>query len=167
MDGAGESRGRNKEFGIAGFPFTPLSPFYPIKPISFYPFYSMNYKGTIIEESLKGKNLLNNLVILATKVEQVTEKHQTPWLKQWTLHIVEIQETDAERLAEVVSKNLDYSHGNAWYADFKNKDFHYIIFKNKIFKIPRNDALGYRQAKQYGIGLGIPEHQVDFSPEIG
>ena len=126
----------------------------------------MNYKGTIIEESLKDKNLLNDLIVLATKVEQVTKKYQTPWLKQWTLHLVEIQEKDAERLVEVVSRNLDYSHGSAWYADFKNKDFHYIIFKNKIFKISRNDALGYRQAKQYGISLGIPEHQVDFSPEI-
>ncbi|MCL5435859.1 MAG: hypothetical protein M1275_02160 [Patescibacteria group bacterium] len=126
----------------------------------------MNYLGTIIEESLEDKNVLKKVKILNTKVEAVTEAHQTPWLKQWTLHKAEIDEAQADNMAAVISSDLDYSHKGAWYADFKNNDWHYIIFKGKIFKIARADYTGYRQAKAYGLRLGIPEYQVDFSPDI-
>lgn len=126
----------------------------------------MNYKGTIIEESLKDKSILSEIKILNTKIEPVTGKHQTPWLKQWTLHKVEIPENKAEKVAGEISKVLDYSHKSAWYADFKNPEWHYIIFKDRVFKIGRGDEVGYRKAKEYGMSLGIPKHQVDFSPDI-
>ncbi len=47
---------------------------------------------------------------------------------------------------------------------FNNK-FHYIIFRNKIFKIDLSNPK-YREAMEYGISLGIPWYQLDFSPEI-
>lgn len=124
----------------------------------------MNYKGTIIEESLENKEALKDVKILSTKVEPVVAKHQTPWLKQWTLHIVEIPEEKAEEIAKKLSISLDSEHN--WYADYKNKKWHYIIFKNRVFKIDRDSVEQYLEAKKYGISLGIPEHQVDFSPEI-
>lgn len=126
----------------------------------------MDYKGTIIEESLEDKNILTEVRILGTKVKLVTKKHQTSWLKQWTLHKVEIPEEKAESVAKEISKDLDCSHKSAWYADFKNSEWHYIIFKDKIFKIGRQDEAGYKKAKEYGMSLGIPKHQVDFSSEI-
>lgn len=126
----------------------------------------MNYVGTIIEESLKDKNILNNVVILSTKVEKVVEKHQTPWLEQWTLHKVEVAEERVEEVSKIISRSIDTSHGQSWYIDYKNKEWHYIIFPNKIFKIDRTNAKQYDEAKKYGISLGIPEYQVDFSPEI-
>ena len=125
-----------------------------------------NYKGTIIEESLENKSVLANVKILSTKVEAITPKHRTPWLKRWTLHKVEIEESQVEQAASIISQSLDYSHKSAWYADFKNDEWHYIIFKGKIFKIGITDDKGYRQAKLYGMSLGIPEYQVDFSPDI-
>jgi hypothetical protein len=125
----------------------------------------MNYKGVIIEESLENKDVLKDLAILATKVEPVQEKHKTPWLKQWSLHTVEITVDKAEQVAQKLSQSLDYSHGAAWYADFKNDQFHYVIFKNKIFKINLQNYK-YRDAIEYGINLGIPWYQLDFSPEI-
>lgn len=125
-----------------------------------------DYKGVIIEESLENKDVFKELTIIATKVEQVKETHKTPWLKQWTLHTVEIPEQKAKDIAEKLSKSLDYSHHSSWYADFKNDLYHYIIFKQKIFKINRRSAAEYEKAKQYGISLGIPEYQVDFSPDI-
>lgn len=124
------------------------------------------FKGTIIEESLVNKDVLRHVKILGTKVERATDDHQTPWLKQWTLYTVEVSGQNAQAVAEEIGKVLDYSHGSAWYADFKNSDWHYIIFKNKIFEVGRRDEAGYRSAKEYGMSLGIPEHQVDFSPEI-
>lgn len=40
----------------------------------------MDYKGVIIEESLKDKSVLDKVKILRTKEEPVTEGDQTPWL---------------------------------------------------------------------------------------
>ncbi|OGZ67094.1 MAG: hypothetical protein A3D35_01530 [Candidatus Staskawiczbacteria bacterium RIFCSPHIGHO2_02_FULL_34_9] len=124
----------------------------------------MNYKGVIIEESLENKDVLKDVVILSTKVEEVTKKHKTPWIKQWTIHIVEISEEKAEKIAKEIGKALDLEHN--WYADFKNETHHYIIFKNKIFFVDRSRKEEYDQASQYGISIGIPDYQVDFSPHV-
>ena len=102
----------------------------------------------------------------AAKVEKVKEKHKTPWLSQWTLDTFEIPENKVEEVANKISKSLDYSHSSAWYADFKNDEYHYIIFRDKIFKIDRSKPEEYQEAIGYGISLGIPEYQVDFSPSI-
>lgn len=123
----------------------------------------MNYKGVIIEESLENKDILKDVKISDTKVEEVVEEHKTPWIKQWTLHTVEIPENQAKDVAEKISKTLDSKHD--WYADFKNDTHHYIIFRDKVFYIDLKSKEQYDEAKNYGISLGIPEYQVDFAPD--
>lgn len=123
----------------------------------------MNYTGVIIEESLDNKSILKRVKIIDTKVEQVTPKHKTPWINQWTLHTVEIPEESAESISEEISSSLDDK--NSWYADFKNDKFHYIIYRGKIFKVDLQNPILYQEAKEYGMSLGIPEYQVDFAPE--
>ena len=125
-----------------------------------------NYKGVIIEESLENKEVLKKVKIISTKVEQVTNEHKTPWFSQWTLHTVEVPENEAREIAEEISQSLDSDHGGSWYADFKNKIYAYIIFRNKIFYIDRTSKEQYDEAKNYGISLGIPEYQVDFRPKV-
>src|SRR3989344_6350870 len=124
-----------------------------------------NYNGVIIEESLANKDVLKKVKIISTKVEKVTDEHQTPWLSQWTLHTVEVPENEAQVIAKEISKSLDYSHDSSWYADYKNNTHHYIIFRDKIFYIDRKNKEQYDEAKYYGISLGIPEHQVNFAPK--
>ncbi|MFA6184283.1 MAG: hypothetical protein WC682_04240 [Parcubacteria group bacterium] len=123
-----------------------------------------NFNGVIIEESLENRDVLGKVNILKTDVEQVTEKHQTPWIKQWTLHTVEIFQNQADNIAEGISKALDSKQN--WYADFKNDDFHYIIFRNKVFKVDRSKSEQYDDVTKYGVSLGIPDYQLDFSPHI-
>lgn len=118
------------------------------------------YKGTIIEESLLDKGVLKEVKILSTKVEKITEEHETPWLEQWTLHSVEIPEEKGKEIAEKISRALDPDHGGSWYADFKNATRHYIIFLNRIFSIDRQNKEQYDEAKEYGLSLGIPESQL-------
>ncbi len=124
----------------------------------------MKYRGVIIEESLDDKSCLEDLKIVSTKVERVTKSHQTPWLKQWTLHTVEIDESKAESLASRLCHALDKEH--EWYADFKNQQYHFIIFRGKVFKVDRSVPSAYEKVKAYGKELGIPEYQLDFSPNI-
>ncbi len=125
-----------------------------------------SYKGDIIEESLENKEVLKKVKILSTRVEEVTEKHKTPWLKQWTLHLVEVSDDQAEEVAKEISKSLDTKHQGSWYADFKSDTYHYIIFPNKIFFIDRSSKKQYDEASRYGISLGIPEYQVSFIPNV-
>lgn len=122
------------------------------------------FVGVIIEESLENKEVLEKVKIVKTKIERVTEKHKTPWLKKWTLHTIEIGADKAAKVANELSKCLDSAH--SWYADFKNDNFHFIVFRNKVFRVDRTSKDQYDKAKSYGLSLGIPEYQVDFHPDI-
>lgn len=123
-----------------------------------------NLKGIIIEESLDDTSVLKEVKILSTEIEPVTEGHKTPWIKQWTMHNVEIDADKADDIALQLSQSLDKEHN--WYADFKNETTHYIIYRDKVFKIDRNKEEEYQEATKYGISIGIPDYQVDFSGSI-
>lgn len=119
-----------------------------------------NYEGVIIQESLIDTRVLGSLTILKTDVEDVTVRHKTPWIKQWTLHSVAIRNYQADNVAETLSQTLDPEH--AWFADFKNKDFHYIIFRNKAFKVDRSKPEQFQEVRKFGITIGIPDYQLNF-----
>ena len=120
-------------------------------------------RGDVIEESLQDKSILKNLNIVSTRVEKVTEKHKTPWLKQWTLHTIEVPDAEGEKLAEKLSRTLE---PNYWYIDYKNSDTHYIIFPKKVFRVNCKSPEEYKPVVSYGVSLNIPRYQLDFSPEI-
>ncbi len=122
----------------------------------------MDYKGTIIEESLFDRNVLKQVKILGIRTEKVTERHKTPWLKVWTLDKVEIPERTADDIADEISRALDTVH-HCWYVDFRNDKLHYIIFANRIFKVNRKNQEEYEKAKEYGMREGIPEYQLTWS----
>lgn len=123
-----------------------------------------DFIGVIIEESLERKDVLKKVKTVKTKVEKVTEKHNTPWVKKWTLHTVEIPEGNIDAIVKELSESLDSRH--AWYADFKNAYTHYIIFRNRVFKVDRSKKEQYDEVTRYGVSLGIPDYQLDFSPDI-
>lgn len=58
----------------------------------------MNFSGVIIEESLTDKSVLDDVKIVSTEIEPITEEHKTPWVSQWTMHTVEIT---PEKVVEV------------------------------------------------------------------
>jgi hypothetical protein len=125
----------------------------------------MNFTGVIIEESLTDTSVLGETKIVSTKVEPVTEEHKTPWVGQWTMHDVEIPADRAVEVAQKLSKALDPEHN--WYADFKTDTEHFVIYRDKVFHIiDRSDKAQYDEATKYGISIGIPDYQVDFSPHI-
>jgi hypothetical protein len=124
-----------------------------------------NYQGVIIEESLENKEVLKKVKIISTKVIKVTKKHKTPWLSQWTLHKVEIATNQVKEISEEISRSIDKNHSQSWYVDFKNSQIHYIIFRDKIFCVNIKNIKEYEEVKKYGINLGIPDYQLDFTPK--
>ncbi|MFN8016178.1 MAG: hypothetical protein U0R17_06205 [Acidimicrobiia bacterium] len=123
----------------------------------------MVFRGVIIEESLCDKKILDRFNITDTKIEPVEQNHMTPWLTQWTLHDVYVDESDVLELSELLSENLEEDY---WYADFKDEKSHYIIFNKKIFIVNKEDPSQYKPVVSYGLELGIPRYQLDFSPDI-
>jgi len=123
----------------------------------------MDYEGTLIEESLSDKSVLQSVFVTSTRVEPVTPEHHTPWLKQWTLHSILIPAEDAAIVALQLGTSLNR---RGWYVDFKNETTHFVIFPNKIFKIDRNKPEHYAAVTAYGISIGIPEYQLDFTPAL-
>jgi len=123
----------------------------------------MGCTGVIIEESLINKDVLKELHIVSTQVEQVTPEHKTPWLKQWTIHTIDVPQEEATAVAEKLSRSLD---GNYWYADFMDDKTHYVIFPNKVFKVDRSRPDQYEAVVAHGLSLNIPAYQLDFSPAI-
>lgn len=125
----------------------------------------MNYEGVVIEESLQDKTILQSFKVISTKIEPVAEAHQTPWLTQWTMHTISVPADQAANVAKQLSRSIDRTH-HAWYIDFKNDRTHYIIFPGKVFEIDRRRAADYQAATDFGLSLGIPNYQLDFSPHI-
>lgn len=117
--------------------------------------------GTIVVESLKDKTILDHVKIIATEIERVTENFQTPWLSQWTLRTVEIENGRVESFARALSQAIETEHAN-WFADFNNETTHYIVFPEKVFIVNRKDPSGYAAPRAYGLSRGIPEHQLGF-----
>ena len=115
---------------------------------------------------MEDTSVLNEIVITHTKIEKITERHKTSWIKQWTLYDIEVDENIVDDITQKISTALDSKHDHSWYADFCNDDFHYIIFRNKIFKIDRTKADQYQEVSDYGINLGIPDYQLNFSKFI-
>jgi|SRR3989344_3817933 len=122
------------------------------------------FKGVIIEESLKNTDILKDVTIISIKVEKVTEKHKTPWLEKWTLHIVEIDPEKADKVAQKLSIIIN-DNPSSWYVDFNNGETFYVIYPNKIFKWKKGEIDTITACRKYGISLGIPPYQVDFPLE--
>jgi len=116
------------------------------------------YKGDIIEESLANKSVLDGLNVVSTRIEKVTDGHQTPWLSKWNIHTIEVDEDEAKGLAEKLSKALESQRG--WYIDYRNEKYHYVVFNGKVFKLERNRKSDYSEMIAYGLSTGTPQEQL-------
>lgn len=124
----------------------------------------MNYKGIVIKESLENPSILEGIKAIETVVEPVTPEHKTPWLKQWTMLTLEIPDNRIESLSKLISQSFSREHPK-WFADFKSDKYHYIIFAGKVFKVNLLEPSLFKDARDFGISIGIPEYQLDFAPK--
>ncbi len=120
----------------------------------------MDYKGVIIEESLADKSALDGLKILIQEIEVVEEAHETPWLEKWTCDTVEVPEATIDEVTQRLASAIDIEHCGNWYCDFKNDNWHYVVFRDKIFKINRKSRDDYVKMQEYAASIGLPAHQM-------
>ncbi len=110
------------------------------------------YEGIIIREGFENKKILDNLeTISVKKVEDMDDPKKT-----WHLHKVKISEEEIESLQKYLKQG--------WYMHFWDENKKIIaVFKNKIFKFDYNNIKTWEPAVQYGLSIGIPNEQLDFT----
>ncbi|BBH69612.1 hypothetical protein ACTI_62970 [Actinoplanes sp. OR16] len=79
----------------------------------------------------------------------------------WTLIDVSAPDDIAGSLAEALSGALAAEGG--WYADFRVAGEHVVVFAGRIFRYPIGDDAGRQQAVDYGLSVGVPADQLDWS----
>jgi len=104
------------------------------------------YKGTIIENSLSDKGILDQTKIVKTWQDD-----------DWTLHNVLIEEEQIPNLAKYIADGPWYIH--LWHP---GGDEVKVVFKDKIFDIKYSDKSTWAEAVAYGKSIGIPDEQLDF-----
>lgn len=107
------------------------------------------FKGTIIENSLRDKSILDQV-----KVEKTYQSGD------WTLHDVFVDESQIPELSKYLADGPWYIH--LWE---QGSDDVKVIFKGKIFDIKFSDKSTWSDAVAYGKSIGIPEEQLDFPIE--
>jgi DNA primase len=103
-------------------------------------------RGTIIENSLRDKSILEQLTITRTWFEG-----------DWVLHDVETNE-------EQVLLIQNFLNDGPWCVHFweQGNDEVIVVFKDKIFRIAYSNKDSWKEAIAYGKSLGIPQKQLDF-----
>lgn len=104
------------------------------------------YKGTIIENSLRDKSILNKV-----KIEKTYQSDD------WIIDDVFIAEHQIVELPKYIDNGPWYIH--VWKPD---TDEVKVIFKNAIFNIKFSDKSTWNEAVAYGKSIGIPEGQLTF-----
>lgn len=116
------------------------------------------WKGIIIEDSLKNKNILRNIKITKTHVikpKNTTEKQPNIW------HEVEVFIDDKD-LNQFCKKLQHAIKTGPWYVDFETDNEGIVIFKEKIRTVKKNDIKGIKKIQKYGKSIGISEKQLEF-----
>ncbi len=117
------------------------------------------WKGCIIEESLENKEVLKEIKIVNTEVAEVKDATLNQ-PRIWHLCYVVVESERIDSVSQKINEALKSEQ--PWYVNFGTDEKEIVIFKNKIFRIRKNDKEGVKQIKNYGMSLGIPERQLDF-----
>jgi len=102
------------------------------------------YSGTIVENSLADKSILDKLKITKTWQDE-----------DWILHNVEVTEEEIGELGKHLANG-------PWYMNFWSGDNMKVVYKDIIFDIKISDKSTWTESINFGKSIGIPEEQLDF-----
>jgi hypothetical protein len=117
------------------------------------------FKGAVLSESLNNPALLNDFRKTQVHIEEHPESPEIPF---WHLFKVEVADEEIEHITEQLAAEMKLG----WYAHLWDADVVYVVFAQRVFKLPREDrwsSAEYQEAKQYGIEYGgVDERYLDF-----
>lgn len=107
------------------------------------------YKGQIVAESLKDREILNNIKVLSIKEtddENVSDR--------WHIYSVIVTEEEICIVEQQIKEH--------WYAHFWDDTKLIVLFTNKKFICEVKDKISWQLAINYGMSVGIPKEQLNF-----
>lgn len=116
-------------------------------------------RGIIETESLIDKSIISDL----NPIKVVTETHPDSTTSHiWHINLISMSTTTFRSIKKRISENLL----SDWYAIFWNHNNLFIIFKNKIFTIPKKySKQEYNKIKNFGLSYGIQEKYLVLNQE--
>ena len=109
------------------------------------------FEGAIIKETLTDELLLDYLTIDKAEIWKTSDT-----IKYWTMIFFH---SDAEDLPERLADNII----DDWFADMKDDNIKYIIFKGKVLKYTIGNAEEKSNVLNEMRLLGIPETQFNWN----
>ena len=116
-----------------------------------------NCHGIILNISQRDKSIFANINIIGKK---------KVLLGLLALYKVDVPSENLEVLIQKLQSNMakHYLHlVHEFYCHFYRGDELIIVFRNKVFRVAINPS-SWKDAIEYGKGLGIPIKQLDFIP---
>ena len=109
------------------------------------------YEGAIIKETLSDELLLDHITIDNVKIWKTNSE-----IKYWTMIFFH---SEVEDLPQRLSNTLI----DGWFADMKNGNTKYIIFKAKVLKYEIGNLAEKEDVLNYMRSIGIPDSQFKWS----
>jgi hypothetical protein len=94
-----------------------------------------------------------------TRVEPPVENLDASQSRVWTFIGFEVDDADAQGLADVLGEVLDEG---LWYCNFSTAEEMWVVFAGKQFRYPLGNVEGRSVAREYARAKGIPEPQLDW-----
>jgi hypothetical protein len=118
--------------------------------------------GTLLAESIRVGPELSVDGLVVTKIFRRDFPDEPPGMPTtWTFIEFQAEDNRADELAQQLADVLIADGG--WYADFGVGDHHVVVFAGKVFRYRKGDEAGRAEAVQYGLSVGCPADQLDWT----
>lgn len=110
------------------------------------------WQGVVLEESLDNKSLLDLAKIVGTDTDKLEEEDRV-----MTFHKIEVSDSKQHQFIEEARRSIK----PGFYIHLCKEGRMYVIFKDKVFKFKKGQAL-LKKAREYGKSIGIIPEQMPF-----
>jgi hypothetical protein len=118
--------------------------------------------GTLLAESIRVGDELSIEGLVVSKIFRKDFPDEPPGMPTtWTFIEFQTEDERADELAQILADVLIAEGG--WYADFGVGDDHVVVFAGKVFRYRKGDEAGRAEATQYGLSVGCPADQLDWT----
>jgi hypothetical protein len=118
--------------------------------------------GTLIAESIRIGTELHTDGLTVTKIWRQDEPDEPAGMPTtWTLIEFRADDDRADELAQKLADVMIAEGG--WFADFGVGGDHVVIFAGRVFRYRNGDAAGRAEATEYGLSVGCPADQLDWT----
>ncbi len=118
--------------------------------------------GTLLAESIRVGTELRIDGLIVTNIFRKDFPDEPPGMPTtWTFIEFQAEDDQAGELARKLAGVLIAEGG--WYADFGVGDDHVVVFAGKVFRYRKGDEAGCAEATEYGLSVGCPADQLDWT----